>query len=152
MQNIPPGTTSGGAYVFAVDVVPNVPIFIDPAPAIAYDYKLGKKDPMFASVRLPIGVGDSMYMLVVEGKNFAIGGGTLFDFRANGFRKGVKSFRVACIEPSANLDPANPLAFVTELTFTGTQKPLTDPPKGKTLCEKASKGEGDDGDDGEGDD
>jgi uncharacterized membrane protein len=154
---LPTGTTSGGAYTFGVDVVPNVPIFIDPAVAVAYDYKLGKKDPMFASVRLPIGVGDSMYMLVVDGKSFAIGGGTLFDFRANGFRKGVKSFRVACIEPSANLDPANPLAFVTELTFTdagrftGTQKPLTDHPKGKTRCEKASKGEADD-DDGEGDD
>lgn len=152
---LPTGTTSGGAYTFGVDVVPNVPIFIDPAPAVAYDYKLGKKDPMFASVRLPIGVGDSMYLLVVEGKRFAIGGGTLFDFRANGFRKGVKKFRVACIEPSANLDPANPLAFVTEVTFTdagrftGTQKPLTDPPKGKTLCEKATKGEDDDGGDGE---
>ena len=154
---LPTGTTSGGAFTFGVDVVPNVPIFIDPAVAVAYDYKLGKKDPAFASVRLPIGVGDSNYMLVVEGKSFAIGGGTLFDFRANGFRKGVKKFRVACIEPSANLDPANPLAFVTELTFTdagrftGTQKPLTDPPKGKTLCDKASKGD-DGGDDGEGDD
>ncbi len=147
---LPTGTTSGGAYTFSVNVVPNVPIFIDPAPAVAYDYQLGKKDPMFASVRLPIGVGDSMYMLVVEGRHFAIGGGTLFDFRANGFRKGVKGFRVACIEPSANLDPANPLAFVTEVTFTdagrftGTQKPLTDNANGKTLCEKASKGEGDD--------
>lgn len=150
---LPTGTTSGGAYTFGVDVVPNTPIFIDPAPAVAYDYALGNKDPAFASVRLPIGVGDSLYMLVVEGKSFSLAGGVLFDFRANGFRKGVKKFRVACIEPSANLDPANPLAFVTELTFvdagrfTGTQQPLTDKPKGKTLCEKATKGE----DDGDGD-
>lgn len=149
---LPTGTTSGGAYTFGVDVVPNTPIFIDPDPAVAYDYALGKKDPAFGSVRLPIGVGDSMYVLVVEGKSFALAGGVLFDFRANGFKKGVKKFRVACIEASANLDPANPLAFVTELTFldagrfTGTQKPLTDRPKGKTRCEKASKGEDDDED------
>ena len=149
---MPTGTTSAGAYTFSVNVVPDVPIFIDPDVAVGYVYKLGDKDPKFATVRLPIGVGDSMYMLVVNGKRFALAGGTLFDFRANGFKKGVKHFRVACIESTANLDAANPLAFVTEVSFmdagmfTGTQRPLIDKPKGKTHCEKASKGEKDDDD------
>ena len=151
---LPTGTTSGGAYTFGVDVVPNVPIFIDPDVAVGYDYAIGRKDPLFASVRLPIGVGDSMYLLKVEGRRFPLAGGVLFDFRAHGFRKGVRSFRVACIEPSANLDPANPLAFVTEVTFmdagrfTGTQKPLADPRKGRrTLCDKVASGADDDGGD-----
>ena len=54
---LPTGTTSGGAYVFSVDVVPNVPIFIDPAVAVGYDYEIGKGDPRIATVRLPIGIG-----------------------------------------------------------------------------------------------
>ena len=43
----------------------------------------------------------------------------------------MDKFRVDCIEVDALLDPANPQAFPTELTFmeagrfTGTQKPIT---------------------------
>lgn len=129
--SLPTGTTSGGAYVFSVQVVPDVPIFIDPAVAVGYDYRIGKKNPRIATVRLPIGVGDSWYKVVVEGRRFIVAGGDLFDFRANGFRKGVEKFRVDCIEVAALLDPADPQAFPTELTFmeaglfTGTQKPIT---------------------------
>ncbi|HRE12573.1 MAG TPA: hypothetical protein PLD37_00090 [Usitatibacteraceae bacterium] len=129
--HMPTGTTSSGAYTFSVSVVPNVPIFIDPVVAVGYDYAIGKKNPRIATVRLPIGIGDSIYRLKVDGKKFTVAGGDLFDFREAGFRKGVEKFRVDCIEVSALLDPANPQAFPTELTFmdagmfTGTQKPLT---------------------------
>ena len=129
--SMPTGTTSGGAYTFSVDVIPNVPIFIDPVVAVGYDYRIGKKNPRFATVRLPIGIGDSRYTLKVGGKRFTLAGGDLFDFREHGFRKGVKSFTVKCIEVEAMLDPANPQAFPTEVSFmeagrfTGTQKPLT---------------------------
>lgn len=129
--SMPTGTTSGGAYVFSVDVIPNVPIFIDPVVAVGYDYRIGKKNPRIATVRLPIGIGDSWYRVKVNGKRFTIAGGELLDFRANGFPRGVEKFRVDCIEVDALLDPANPQAFPTELTFmeagrfTGTQKPLT---------------------------
>jgi hypothetical protein len=108
-----------------------VPIFIDPAIASGYDYEIGKHDPRFASVRLPLGIGNNKFVLVVGHKAFDLNAGQLFDFRARGFNKGVKAFRVACIDPAAALDPANPLAFPTELTFmaagkfTGTQTPLT---------------------------
>lgn len=128
--SLPTGTTSGGAYVFSVDVIPGVPIFIDPVVAVGYDYAIGKRNPRIATVRLPIGIGDSRYRVKVKGKRFTIAGGELLDFRANGFPRGVEKFRVDCIEVDALLDPANPQAFPTELTFmeagrfTGTQKPI----------------------------
>jgi hypothetical protein len=54
----------------------------------------------------------------------------------------VSDFTVSCIEVEAMLDPANPQAFPTELTFmsagtfTGTMKPITaNPEKGdKKKC------------------
>ena len=127
--SLPTGTTRSGAYTFSVDVAASAPIFISAPTAIGYDYALGKPDPRFASVRLPLGIGNK-YVLVVRHKAFAVNAGQLFDFRAHGFKKGVKAFRVACIDPAARLHPVNSLAFPTELTFveagtfTGTQRPL----------------------------
>ncbi len=128
---VPSGTTPSGAYTFSLDVVPDTPYFLDPAVAIGYDYALGKKDPRFASVRLPLGIGNNRFVLVVGHKGYDLNAGQLFDFRAHGYKKGVKGFRVACIDPAAQLDPVNSLAFPTEVTFmdaglfTGTQQPLT---------------------------
>ena len=126
---MPTGTTSGGAYTFAVDVVPDVPIFIDPPVAVGYDYAIGKRDPRIAKVQLPIGIGDSLYVVKVDGRRWVVAGGQWFDFRTHGFPRGVSDFRVSCIEAASGLDPANPQAFPTGLTFvgagrfTGTQKP-----------------------------
>jgi len=128
---LPTGTTSGGAYTFDVEVVPNTPIFIDPKLAVGYDYAIGSGDPRVATVRFPIGIGDNQYRLIVGKKAFDLNGGTLFDFRANGFPDGAEKFRVTCIDTAAVLDPLNSVAFPTELSFvspgrfTGTQKPLT---------------------------
>ena len=128
--SLPTGTTSTGAHTFSVDVAASAPIFISAPTAIAYDYALGEHDPRFASVRLPLGMGNNKFVVVVRHKAFAVNAGQLFDFRTHGFEKGVKTFRVACIDPAARLDPVNSLAFPTELTFveagkfTGTQQPL----------------------------
>lgn len=127
---LPVGTTSGGAYIFSVDVVPNTPIFIDPPASLGYAYRIGIGNPRFTSVRLPIGIGDSRYVLIVNGRQHPLSGGELFDFRAHGYPSGVSKFRVTDIEASAGLDPQNPQAFPTELTFsesgrfTGTMTPL----------------------------
>jgi probable HAF family extracellular repeat protein len=129
--SMPTGTTASGAYTFSVAVIPNFPIFIDPSVDVGFDYSIGKGDPRFAAVRLPIGIGDNLYRVKVGGKKFTLAGGDLLDFRANGFPGGVTDFRVTCIDVSAGLDPANAQAFPTELTFvaagtfTGTMKPLT---------------------------
>jgi len=128
---MPTGTTSSGAYTFTVDVVPGTPIFIDPPVAVGYDYSIGKNNPRIATVRLPIGIGDSMYRVKAQGRKFTLAGGDLLDFRSNGFPGGVSDFTVSCIEVEAALDPSNPQAFPTELTFvgagtfTGSMKPLT---------------------------
>jgi len=128
---MPTGTTSGGAYTFSVAVVPSFPIFIDPPVAVGYDYAIGKNNPRIATVRLPIGIGDSVYRVKAQGRKFTLAGGDLLDFRANGFPGGVSDFTVSCIEVEAALDPSNPQAFPTELTFvgagtfTGSMKPLT---------------------------
>ena len=117
--SLPTGTTSSGAYTFSVDVVANTPIFIDPKVAVGYDYVVGAGDPLFATVRLPLGIGDNKYRLIASGKAHDLNAGQLFDFRAHGFPAGVSSFRVSCIDVGARLDPVNSLAFPTELTFTG---------------------------------
>ena len=131
--SMPSGVTAGGAYVFTVDVIPDKTIFIDPKVAIGYDYAVGNGDPLFGSVRLPFGIGDNQYTLLVGGRSFKLGANDTFDFRAHGFAGGVSRFRVADIEDDAALDPANSLAFPTGLSFvaagrfTGTMTPLCRP-------------------------
>jgi hypothetical protein len=128
--SLPTGTTPHGAYTFSVDVVAEEPAFISLPVALAYDYALGKHDPRLTTVRLPLGIGNNKFVLVVGHRAFALNAGQVFDFRANGFKKGVKRFRVACIDPAAGLNPTYVPPFPTELTFaqtgkfTGTQRPL----------------------------
>jgi hypothetical protein len=126
--SLPTGTSRNGAATFNVNVAAGEPMFINLPVAPGYDYAVGKHDPRFASVRLPIGIGSNKFVLVVGRRAFALNAGQLFDFREHGFRKGVKAFRVACVDPAA-IDAANPSPFPTGLTFakagtfTGTQKP-----------------------------
>jgi probable HAF family extracellular repeat protein len=130
-SELPTGTTVDGGYTFDVAVVPDTPIFIDPFVAIGYDYTTGAGDPNFASVSLPIGIGDSLYKLIVGELEFDLAGGVVFDFIANGFAGGVSKFGVRGIETSAALNPDDPAAFVTQLTFasrgrfTGTMTPIS---------------------------
>ena len=162
--SLPTGTTPAGALTFSVDVAASEPIFISAPTGIAYDYALGEHDPRFASVRLPLGMGNNKFVVAVRHKAFAVNAGQLFDFRAHGFKKGVKAFRVACIDPAARLDPVNSLAFPTELTFveagqfTGTQQPLVtatgdddlnDGPTSQSECrlQLLSRQDNDEGDD-----
>lgn len=127
---LPTGTTSSGAYTFSVDVIANTGIFIDPEVTLGYEYETGMGDPQFATVRLPIGIGDNQYTLMVNGKTFPLAAGVLFDFREHGYTAGVSKFRVTDIESEAALDPTDPYAFPTQLTFngsgrfTGTMQPL----------------------------
>ncbi len=128
-----PTASVHGAFVFDVAVIPNAPVFLGPAIAVGYRYAVGTGDPLFASVTLPIGTGDSMYTLIVSGIALTLSGGQRFDFAANGFPGGVAAFEVLGIEPAAQLDPTNPTAFVTEVTFgaggdgrfTGSMVPMT---------------------------
>jgi probable HAF family extracellular repeat protein len=133
--SMPTGMTVNGAYTFTVDVVRDITIFIDPKVAIGYDYAVGAADPLFATVRLPFGIGDNVYTVIAAGRSFSVSANEQFDFRSHGFPNGVAKFRVASIESDAALDPANPNAFPTGLTFTaagrftGSMTPLCRPAK-----------------------
>lgn len=118
-------------YHFAVGVQAGQTIFIDPEFAIGYEYRTGAGDPNFASVVLP-NAGDGLFYLetftgsVWEYRGI-VSAGVPYDFGGSG----VARFRVSGIEPSAGLDPKDPTAFVSGLTFvsdgkfTGTMTPLT---------------------------
>jgi hypothetical protein len=122
-----------GSYQFNMAVEVGQTYYIDPEVAVGYDYAIGLGDPNFQSVLLPVGIGDGLYdifgrdslnQLVLLIHDLA--GGSAYDFGAGG----VDWFRVAGIEASAGLDPANVTAFITGLTFagngnfTGTQTPI----------------------------
>ncbi len=128
-----PVTLSSGAYQYNITVVAGQTYYVDPKVATGYDFQIGSGDPDFKSVVLPKGIGDGLYDIFGVGAdgtatllahNWA--GGATFDFAG----AGVSEFRVGGIEATAGLDPADPTAFVTGLSFegsgvfTGTQTPL----------------------------
>lgn len=129
----PASSTPAGAFVFSVAIQSAVTTyFIDPPIAVGYDYAIGKGNPSFTSVTLPIlGEGSNEYTLVMRGQAFTVAAGQKFDFIQRGFKRGVDSFRVLGIDPANALNPSNMTAFVTGMTFagtgefTGTMTPLT---------------------------
>lgn len=124
--------TGGPVYQFSVAVTGGQQIFIDPEIAVGYDYQIGLDDPLIRSVLLPTGVGDGVYDIYLwDGANWipfmtSVAGGSEIELDPNG----VDRFRVLGIEASAALDPTDPTAFITGLTFvedgmfTGTMTPL----------------------------
>lgn len=130
-----PTVTSGAngpVYQFSVDVTGGQQIFIDPDIAVGYDYQIGLNDPLIRSVLLPTNVGDGLYDIYLwDGANWIafmtnVAGGSDIELDPDG----VDRFRVLGIETSAGLDPSDPTAFITGLTFiddgmfTGTMTPL----------------------------
>jgi hypothetical protein len=128
---LPPGTPAnvfipnvnllGPAPIFSfqpISVQAGQQIFIDPLLAVGYDYQIGAGDPNFRTMMLPTGIGDGSYELYLWDngqwvKVADVQGGDQYDFGANG----VDRFRVLGIETSAGLDPSNPTAFITGLSF-----------------------------------
>jgi hypothetical protein len=133
-----PALDDEGSFVFGFPVVvlpPGQYYFIDPEIAIGYDYVV-TSGPNISSVLLPTITGDDgLYDLwswdfltsSYYDSGTDITAGTAYSFTD----PGVSRFRIMGIDPAANLDPANPTAFVTGLTFvsagtvTMTQTPVT---------------------------
>lgn len=126
-----PSVGPDGRFKFDVGVQQGQSIAIDPELAVGYDYAIGAGDPLFHSVKLP-SVGDGQYEIWGwNGSSYslqtALSAGTEYFFDGIGLAR----FRVTGIETSAGLNPADPTAFVTTLTFsgsgrfTGTMTPLT---------------------------
>lgn len=119
---LPVLTDSGWNFNFGITSTTRR-MFIDPVLAVGYDYILNS-GPNFRTVLLPTGVGDDVYDLWLHDTAsnaffdslIDIMGGQVYDFGAGG----VNRFSIRGIELSANLDPNDPLAFVTGLTFENT--------------------------------
>lgn len=127
LPSIVTGERGEPTFVFQpIPVIAGVPIRIDPIVVEGYDYAIGDGDPFFASVVLPEDIGDGVYQLSYAAKSITLAGGVEYVFEG-----GVASFSVRGIEPSAGLNPDDPLAFVTTLTFvadgtfSGTMTPVT---------------------------
>jgi hypothetical protein len=129
-----------GVYTFNTQVDPGQLIFIDPVVAIGYEYAIGAGDPTFASVTLPSGIGNNVYDLYLfNGYKYIfktrINGGVAYKFG----RRGVDRFLILGIEKEAALDPNNPTAFITGLTFTGSGRftgsmtPITESTKAEII-------------------
>lgn len=131
-----PDTVGPGGFGFNLGLSPgglglDFPLFLDPPVVIGYDYAV--VGSTFATVVLQTGFGDDLFDIVVGETLFSdVAGGTTFDIIANGFEGGVSMFGIRGIETELGLDPSDPTAFPTGVTFTGgssltvTMTPLTD--------------------------
>ncbi|MDJ0637671.1 MAG: VPLPA-CTERM sorting domain-containing protein [Paracoccaceae bacterium] len=91
--------------------------YYDPVFAVGYDFAIGDGNPNFSSVVLP-DIGDGVYSLYLnDGSGFSffdtILAGEEYAFGGNG----VSEFRILGIETGAGLQPDDPTAFVTGLSF-----------------------------------
>lgn len=92
---------------------------IDPAIATGYTYTAGAGAANFAGVLIPAPLpgGDATFQVEFASFSDPLLAGTLYDFTAK-VPGGVAEFTIRGIDPAENLDPNNPLAFVTGLLWT----------------------------------
>lgn len=125
---LPSEITPDGGFAFTFTPTPQQPVFIDPTYAIGYTYAIETGDNAILSVLLPTLPFDS------DGYDIYSLAGTLlasgvydYDFAGSG----VAGFKLLDIDLAAMLDPTDPGAFVTGLTFansniiTMSQTPIT---------------------------
>jgi hypothetical protein len=100
--------------------------YFDPAIATGYIYATGQGDPNFVSLLLP-NIQSNAFDVTWDDGSALVFGGQQFFFPDLG---GVNEFTVTGIDVADGLDPTNPTAFITGLTFesdgslTGTQTPI----------------------------
>jgi hypothetical protein len=137
--DLDPGTSTpvylpmvvNGVFNFNMTVVAGQTYNFDPTIATGYRYATGASNPNFASVVLPA-IQTSPYRVTFTSggkqQTVSVAPNTIYTFPTGG----VSAFTVAGISAADNLDPTDPTAFVTGLTFvsggsfTGTQTPLVD--------------------------
>ena len=110
-----PVIVNQGGFQFDFNIQQNQQIFIDPIVAIGYDYVVSS-GPNIATALFPTIPGDIDGYQVRTLGDVLLGTvlpGQVFDFGLGG----VSGFRLTGIDPGALLDPSNPTAFVTGLSF-----------------------------------
>lgn len=113
-----------GKWVFDFNINLNQQIFIDPLVAVGFDYVV-ESGPNIRTVTLPTVSGDSdgydIYAFDILAGQYDsllahVAAGEVYDFG----QLGIDRFGVRDIDINAALDPSNPTAFVTALTFVET--------------------------------
>jgi hypothetical protein len=129
-----PDTVGPGGFGFTFEVLPGQLVFIDPEIATGYDYVVSDGpnilSALFPDIPGDIDGFDVFGFNAVSGSFDALLGrampGIAFDFGGDGLSR----FAIRDIEGDPPLDPTDPLAFVTGLTFASagtvqmTQKPF----------------------------
>lgn len=136
-----PEIVNDDGFHFNFDVKLGTPVFIDPAVAVGYEYRVDS-GPNILRALFPVIAGDTDGYQIYGLDDVLLGiatPGQWFEFGA----AGVNGFRLLGIDAGAGLDPANTQAFVTGLEFTGdgrvsmTQDPIVTNTDG-TVPEPAS--------------
>jgi len=94
------------------------PVFIDPVIAVGYTYTVSGSN--VATVLIPniLPNGDGNFIIVIDGIEYAISSGVIFDILSEtGIVGGIDTFEIKDISIAELLDPTDPFAFVTGLTF-----------------------------------
>jgi hypothetical protein len=123
-------TVDEGRFTFNFTVGPGGIYFVDPPFVFGYQFEIGSGNPNFASALFPA-IGDGQFDLF--GCNGASLGSATAGLAHSFGPGGVSCFKVLGIEESAGLDPNDPTAFITGLTFagegqfTGTMEPIVTP-------------------------
>jgi hypothetical protein len=110
-----PVIVNQGGFQFDFNIQQNQQIFIDPIVAIGYDYVVSS-GPNITTALFPTIPGDIDGYQVRTLGDVLLGTvlpGQVFDFALGG----VSGFLLTGIDPGALLDPSNPTAFVTGLSF-----------------------------------
>ncbi|CCI04075.1 HAF repeat-containing PEP-CTERM protein [Microcystis aeruginosa] len=146
-----PNPSNPDGFIFSGVIVGNNglgttnPIYFDPIVAVGYDYAV-TGGPLFASVLIPNALpqGDSNFILELPGfGNYSLVAGTTFNLLGVN-PLGFSDFRISDIDPAEMLDPTNPTAFVTGLTFTAagtvtvTQNPIVQNTGGVSVPEPSN--------------
>lgn len=127
---MPMGQTSSGGYVFLPPWSSFSPTYIDPPIATGYDYSVTGQNFSSVVVPGPLADGQTSFILKFNGYTDTLQAGTPFNFD-NFVPGGVGDFTITGIDAANALDPNNPGAFVTGLTYEGsgiavvTQTPIT---------------------------
>jgi hypothetical protein len=122
-----PTSIDNRSFLFeSIIVTIGVRRFFDPIVALGYDYNV-TGGPLFSEVLAPSGINFSnTFDLIYGATNVSLTAGVPYIFGSP-----QSNFRIQGIDVAANLDPANPTAFVTGLTFDSsgtvnvTQTPIT---------------------------
>lgn len=115
---LPSGITDDGGFI--IDVITEGTaedvVYIDPVMAIGYDYE--SASIAFRSVLIPGALpgGDDTFELLFGTYAFTLTAGIEFDFTSFD-PDGIFEFSIRGIDPGELLDPSDPTAFVTGVTF-----------------------------------